>query len=221
MNRPLAATSLSILLALAACTSAAQRTAPSTLPPGAVPLFQGNSFAGWKTPATTLNTTPNPLAPPAPFWSFAPDGTLTAENDPALHGYDLYTRKSYKDLEFHIEFRYTGDADSGVYLRKPLIQVQIGVSSSLHTEKTGSLFQEGRGGGYVANAHGTDLLLKPGDWNDLRFIAQGDNLKVWLNGRQVLDTSIAKYPNPAPLGLQLHPGIKMKIQFRHGWLREL
>ena len=38
---------------------------------------------------------------------------------------------------------------------------------------------------------------------------------------QVLDTSIAKYPDPAPLGLQLHPGVKMKIEFRNGWLREL
>ena len=80
-----------------------------------------------------------------------------------------------------------------------------------------------RGGGYVANATGTDQLLKrsPGDWNQLRFIAKGDSLKVWLNDTQVLDTSIAKYPDPAPLGLQLHPGVKMKIEFRNGWLREL
>ena len=61
----------------------------------------------------------------------------------------------------------------------------------------------------------------PGDWNKLRFIAQGDSLKVWLNGTQVLDTTIAKYPDAAPLGLQLHPGVKMKIEFRNGWVREL
>jgi len=200
------------LFALTTCTSPPPQkttTPRATLPHGARPLFEGTSFAGWK------------IAPDNPYWSFSPDGILTAENDPALHGYDLYTEKSYKDVEFEIEFRYTGNADSGIYLRKPLIQIQIGVSSSLHAEKTASLFQEGKGGGYIANATNTDQLLKPNDWNTLHFIAQGDTLKVWLNGTHVLTTSIAQFPNPAPLGLQLHPGVKMKIQFRNGWLKEL
>jgi hypothetical protein len=209
MKIPLTAIALSALLAICGCNPPPMRNTSASLPAGAHPLFESNSFAGWN------------ISTPNRFWSFAPDGTVIAENDPALTGYDLYTRKNYKDVEFETEFRYTGDADSGVYLRKPLIQVQIGVSSSIHTEKTGSLFQEGRGAGYVANATGTGKLLKVGDWNKIRFIAQGDSLKVWLNGTLVLETSIAKYPDAAPLGLQLHPGVKMKIEFRHGWIREL
>jgi Domain of Unknown Function (DUF1080) len=214
MKKLLVVGAFSVLLALGGCISPGHEkttAAPRMMPLGAHPLFDGASFAGWK------------ISTPNPYWTFSADGVLTGdnENDPAVRGYDLYTEKSYKDIEFEIEFRYTGDADSGVYLRKPLIQVQVGVSSSLHTEKTGSLFQEGRGGGYVANATGVDKLLKVGDWNKFRFIAQGDSLKVWLNGSQVLDTSIAKYPDAAPLGLQLHPGVKMKIEFRNGWVREL
>jgi len=176
MKTSRAISAFSLLLALTACTSPYSQKANTSLPAlpaGAHPLFEGGSFAGWK------------IASPNPYWSFSPDGILTAENDAALHGYDLYTEKSYKDVEFEIEFRYTGNADSGIYLRKPLIQVQIGVSSSLHAEKTASLFQEGKGGGYIANATNTDQLLKPNDWNTLHFIAQGDTLKVWLNGTHV------------------------------------
>ncbi len=200
------------LLASSGCSSIIHKTAtaePNSIPPGAHPLFAGASFTGWKISADN------------PYWKFSPDGILVAENDPALHGYDLYSEKSYKDVEFEIEFRYADNSDSGVYLRSPLIQVQIGVSSSVHTEKTGSLFQEGRGGGYVANATGVDKLLKVGDWNKIRFIAHGGSLKVWVNGTQVLDTTITKYPDAAPLGLQLHPGVKMKIEFRNGWVKEL
>ena len=66
-----------------------------------------------------------------------------------------------------------------------------------------------------------EKLLKEGEWNKLRFIANGDNLKVWLNDQQVLDTSIASYSYAAPIGLQVHSGLKMKIEFRNIKAREL
>lgn len=166
------------------------------------PIFNGKDLAGWKVPD------------PNPFWKVV-DGVLVGENDPALRGNNLFTEKNYKDVEFEAEFRYHGEVDTGVYLRKPLIQVQIGVSRSLKVDKTGSLYAEGRGGGYVGNATGVEKLLKEGEWNKLRFIAKGDSLKVWLNGTQVLETSLAKYPDAAPLGVQIHGGLKMKIEYRN------
>lgn len=172
------------------------------------PIFNGKDFAGWKAPQNNI------------WWKIV-DGVLVGENDPNLRGNQLYTEKNYKDVEFETEFRYTGEVDSGIYLRKPLIQVQIGISRSLKVDKTGSLYQEGPGGSYVGNATGVDKLLKEGQWNKLRFIAKGDNLKVWLNDQQVLDTSIAKYPEAAPLGVQIHAGLKMKIEYQNIKAREL
>lgn len=172
------------------------------------PLFNGKDLTGWKAPTTN------------PFWKVV-DGTLVGENDDALRGSQLYTEKEYKDVEFETEFRFQGETDSGIYLRKPLTQVQIGTSRSLKVDKTASLYQEGRGGGYVGNATGVEKLLKPGEWNKLRFIAKGDKLTVWLNGEQVLETSMAKYPDAAPLGVQIHQGLKMKIEYRNMMAREL
>ena len=45
--------------------------------------------------------------------------------------------------------------------------------------------------------------------------------KVWLNGQQALDLNIAKYPQPGPIGLQLHFGAKNEIEFRNMNVREL
>jgi hypothetical protein len=176
--------------------------------PSMTPLFNGKDLSGWKVPEVN------------PWWKVV-DGVLVGENDSALRGNDLYTEKSYKDVEFETEFRFSGETDTGIYLRKPLIQVQIGTSRSLRVDKTGSVYQEGPGGGYVGNATGVDRLLRPGEWNKLRFIARGDNLKVWLNGEPVLEMSLAKYPEAAPLGVQIHRGLKMKIEFRNMLVREL
>jgi hypothetical protein len=60
-----------------------------------------------------------------------------------------------------------------------------------------------------------DKLLKVGEWNKIRFQAKGDNFKVWLNGEQVLDCTDPAFPDAAPIGLQVHPGVKMKVEFRN------
>lgn len=181
---------------------------PATQPKPMMPLFNGKDLAGWKAPENNI-------------WWKVENGVLVGENDPANRGSQLYTEKEYKDVEFETEFRFKGETDSGIYLRKPLTQVQIGTSRSLKVDKTASLYQEGRGGGYVGNANGVDKLLKEGEWNKMRFIAKGDKLTVWLNGQQVLETSLAKYPDAAPLGVQIHQGLKMKIEYRNMNAREL
>ena len=58
-------------------------------------------------------------------------------------------------------------------------------------------------------------LLKPGDWNRIRLEARGDTFTVWLNGEQVSSYTNAKYVGPAPIGLQIHAGLPMKVEFRN------
>jgi hypothetical protein len=176
------------------------------------PLFNGKDLSGWNVPS-----------PGATFCWKVVDGMLVGDPaaDPSGKVSDLYTTKSYKDIEFETEYRCDVTADSGVNLRKPMVQVQIGLSNHLKVDKTGSLYAEATGEGYVADSTGVDKVLKANDWNKLRFVAKGDKLTVWLNGTQVLDCSLAKYMGEAPIGLQLHAGPKMKIEFRNMNMREL
>lgn len=169
------------------------------------PIFNGKDLTGWKTPN------------PNPWWKVV-DGILVGESDPTLKGSMLYTEKSYKDVLFETEVRFPDDIDSGVMMRKPEIQFQIGVSRSLKKDMTCSVYARGK---YTGIAEGVDKLLKLNDWNTMRIKAQGSKYTVWLNGEQVLEYEDPAFPAAAPIGLQIHSNVKMKVEFRNIKAREL
>ena len=179
---------------------------PSHAEEAAVPIFNGKNLTGWTAPARN------------PFWTVT-DGVLTGENDPAKKGSMLKTEKSYGDCELEAEARWTGDIDSGFMMRKPEIQMQIGTSRSLKTDMTGCFYI----GNYpeAGQAKERAKLLKPGDWNHFKLIAKGDTFTVFINGTQAVSYQNAKYAEPAPIGLQIHPGLDMKVEFRNLKVKEL
>ncbi|MCE9547696.1 MAG: DUF1080 domain-containing protein [Planctomycetia bacterium] len=179
-----------LLLLLPACAAAVE--------PDLAPIFNGQDLAGFSVPK------------PNPWWSVQ-DGVLVGASDPAKKGSMLWTERSYNDVIVEVEFRFTGEIDSGVMLRKPEIQAQIGVSRSLQKDMTGSIYAHGK---YPKPAAGVDKALKVGDWNTMRFQAKGSTYDVWLNGQHVLIYEDKAFPGAAPIGLQIHPGVKMKIEFR-------
>ena len=65
-----------------------------------------------------------------------------------------------------------------------------------------------------ARATGVEKLLKPGDWNRIRIEARGNTFTVWLNGTQVSRYTDAKYAGPAPIGLEMHANVEMRVEFR-------
>jgi hypothetical protein len=140
------------------------------------------------------------------------DGVIVGENGPDKKGSMLYTERSYGDVAFEGDVRFSGEIDSGVMMRKPEVQVQIGVSRSLKRDMTCSFYT----GTYpeAARAAGVEKLLKAGDWNRIRIEARGDTFTVWLNGTQVSRFTDAKYAAPGPIGLQIHAGLTMKVEFR-------
>jgi hypothetical protein len=66
----------------------------------------------------------------------------------------------------------------------------------------------------AAQAKRSGELLKPNDWNTIRLQARGPRFTIWLNGTQVVDYEDPKYAGPAPIGLQVHGGLAMKVEFR-------
>lgn len=161
-------------------------------------IFNGKDLTGWKVPAEN------------PWWKVQ-NGVLIGENDAKMKGHVLETEKTYTDVVVETEVRFSGEIDSGIFLRKDW-QCQIGISRSLKKDMTCSVYARGK---YENQAQNVDKLLKKDDWNLIRIEAKGDNFKIFLNGEKVLEFTDNGFPKAAPIGLQIHPGLKMKVEFRN------
>lgn len=172
-------------------------------------IFNGNDLMGWQVPD------------PNPFWRVV-DGVLIGENDADRKGHVLYTKKAYKDFVIELEARWSGEIDSGIMLRQPELQLQIGISRSLKKDMTCSFYTNFKEK-YPDAGQAKDLekFLKPGDWNKIRLQAKGDTFTAWLNGQKIVEYKDDRYPNAYPIGLQIHPGLVMKIEFRNIRLKDL
>jgi len=202
--------SLRFLAALAALIVSASAAGPNLFS-----AFNGKDLAGWKTSGDDA------------FWTAA-DGVLTGENKESFKDYKkgnmLYTEKSYQDVVIECECRFSGEIDSGIMVRKDAagkkdIQMQIGVSRSLKKDMTGAFYI----GKYpeAGWAPKVATLWKSGEWNKIRFQAKGDTYSVWINGEQVSNYVDAGYPKAAPVGLQVHGGVKMKVEYRNVAVAEI
>jgi len=194
---------LPLLLICAVASGADDKPANAQLQP----LFNGKDLTGFKEPS------------PNPWWKVV-DGVLVGASSPDKKGNVLYTEKSYGDFVLESDVRFPDNIDSGFMYGKPELQVQIGVSRSLKVDMTGSIYYKGK---YPpeARAKGVDKLLKVGDWNTIRMEVKGKTTKVWLNGQHVLTFDCPEEIKPAPIGLQIHPGVVMKVEFRNLKIAEL
>lgn len=185
-----------IIVALGIVTSLWAEVPPTS---SLSPIFNGHDLTGW-------------MAASEPgYWSVV-DGAIVGQSDARMKGSMLYTEKPYGDVIVEAEVRFTGEIDSGIMVRRPELQVQIGVSRSLKRDMTCSFYT----GTYPKEARAPKAaeLLKPGEWNRIRVEAKGDTFTVWLNGVQVSRYTDAKYAEPGPIGLQIHANVVMKVEFR-------
>ena len=177
------------------------RTSAAEAAPKFEPIFNGRDLAGWSS------------ADREKFWRVE-NGVLIGENDEKLAGNYLWTEKSYADFILEFDVRWMGEVDTGVEIRKPKLQLQLGVSRSLKRDMTGSLYT----GKYpeAAQAKDASRLLKPaGEWNTFRLEARGPVFTVWINGQPAVNYTDEKFIGAAPLGLQIHAGVKMKVEYRN------
>lgn len=190
---------------LLACSCTTARAAG----PDLQPIFNGRDLAGWQASAS------------AEFWRVE-DGVLVGENDEAMAGSMLRTEKSYGDFVLEFDVRWTGEIDSGVEFRAPVIQLQLGVSRSLKRDMSGSFYVGKPGYPEPGRANNAAALMKPaGEWNTFRLRAHGPVFTVWINGAQAVEFTDAQFTGPAPIGLQIHGGLPMKVEYRNIRLAEL
>ena len=176
----------------------------------ALPLiFNGKDLTGWQPPPTNLH------------WK-AEGGLLVGQSDEKKTGSMLYTERSFSNFVFETEVRWKGDCDSGVMFRKPELQLQLGVSRSLKVDMSCCFYTGGKDAyPQEGRAQNKDKLFKPEDWNRVRLQVIGDTATVWLNGEQVTKYANPKYAAPGPIGLQVHPGVAMRVEYRDVRLKEL
>lgn len=178
----------------------------------AAPIFDGKSLEGWRVEGH-------------PYWTVR-DGVLTGQSDSEKKNSNLWTRAEYKDFKLTLDFRFKSEnttdlrVDSGVFIRNSSDQIQIGVSGSKKRDLTASPYI-GTKKGYPVEAEGIPGLLKEGDWNSMTIIAKGATYTVELNGKKVLEYTSESASEKGPVGLQVHAGTLMKVEFRNLDLEEL
>lgn len=177
--------------------------------PGIESIFNGMDLSGWREPS------------PNKWWSVQ-DGILVGNQDPAQEGSVLRTEREYEDLIVQADVKFSGDVDSGIFLRKgEKWQCQIGVSRKLKRDMTCSIYSP-FDGGYPHQARGVERWMRRGEWNRIRILARGQRFRIWLNGKLVLDCEDSRFPGPGPIGLQVHPNVPgMQVMFRNLRAQEL
>jgi hypothetical protein len=64
---------------------------------------------------------------------------------------------------------------------------------------------------------------KPGEWNDYSIVSRGSEIKIAINGVAMaeLEDCDPKRLKRGWLGLQVHTGMPMRVQFKDFYLRRL
>lgn len=164
------------------------------------PIFNGKDLSGWKVPDNNI-------------WYLVQDGILQIRSSPDKKGSVLWTEKEYENFVMELEFKFiAGTVDSGVHV-KCEDQIQIGISGSLKRDMTASPYIPGKG--YPVEAEGVKELLKMEDWNQMRIEVRGTEYAVSLNGKKVMTYKSDTGKEKGPIGLQLHGGKDMSIDYRN------
>ncbi|MCA9163975.1 MAG: DUF1080 domain-containing protein, partial [Planctomycetales bacterium] len=206
--------------------------APLNTPPeGFTRLFNGQDLTGWKglvgNPKTRAAMSEQQLAEAQAkadqqmrdHWHVI-DGVLVFDGK----GQSLCTAKDYGDFELWLDWKITGGADSGIYLRgRPQVQIWDPVNG-IDQAKVGS------GGLYNNQKNPSKPLLvadRPaGEWNSFYIRMIGERVTVRLNGHLVVDDVPLEnywerdrpiYPS-GQIELQTHGG---EIRFRRLYIREI
>lgn len=189
----------STLLLAFTCVSLSSLKSVSAEEPSTT-IYSASDLSDWKVPENNI-------------WWIAEDGILKVRSGPKKKGSILWSEKEFENFTVELEFKFvSGVIDSGVHLRNQ-DQIQIGISGSLKRDMTASPYIPGKG--YPVEAEGVAELLKHDDWNHMKIEVSGMKYVCHLNGKKVMsytsDTGLKK----GPIGLQLHGGKEMSIDFKN------
>ena len=176
-----------------------------------VSLFNGVNLSGW-----TIHGTKK--------W-YVENGDLVCENGPDNeYGY-LSTNEYYDDFILTLEYKQESNGNSGVFFRSTLDGIiingwQVEISPPGHD--TGGIYESYGRGWLIKPDPIKDKSLKYGDWNSMKIMVKGDNVKTWLNGVEMIHINDQKIgEGKGSIALQIHAGDDVKVRWRNIKLEKL
>ena len=195
-------------------------------------LFNGKDLTGWDS---------------APGWWAVEDGALTSESTAEKPckacNYLIWTGGQPKDFELTAEFKLSEKGNSGIQIRSEArpnwdtygYQADMSGDGELigfvYHHKHGLI--AGRGEDVTLGADGkrhvkplgapAELLkgYKKNDWNHYRVVCRGAVIETYINGVKMCHfTGTESDAKGGLIGLQMHPGPPMKVQFKNITLDE-
>jgi hypothetical protein len=224
---------LTLLLLLFALALASE-VRPGPPPEGFVSMFNGKDLTGWAGSDT--------------YWKVE-NGILTGTADGTLkyNRFIVWKGGNVKNFEWRAKVRVTAGGNSGLQYRsveRPDLgeTVVVGYQCDVvpnRADYNGMLYEE-RGRRILAHT-GEKVIIDPagqpwvvgqfplkafkaGEWHDFRVLVEGNHHQHWIDGQQtvdVIDLDEKGRKLDGILGMQVHVGPPMKIEYQDLFLKKL
>jgi hypothetical protein len=200
---------------------------------GFVQMFDGKTLNGWEGDSTFWRMEDGILV-----------GELTASTPIKTNSFLIWRDGVTADFELKTDFRITPDGNSGINYRSEEMpgipfalkgyQADIdgkNTYTGLNYEERGRTFLARRSEKVIIETSKKPELLehistddsllskiKTGDWNEYYLIAKGNHLQHYINGvlmSDVTDNDTVNRKFSGLLGLQVHVGPPMKVEYRN------
>ena len=186
---------------------------------GSVSLFDGYSLDGWE--GDTQNV-----------WRVENQTIVGGSLDGNSRNEFLSTKQSYDHFRLTLEYKLIGTegfVNGGVQFRSRRISdsrnEMVGYQADIGAGWSGSLYDESRRGIMLAEADKQRMarIEKPGEWNRYEILAQGNQVKLFLNDSHMITyvESDQAIEQNGLVALQIHGGCKAEISFRNIMIESL
>ena len=141
------------------------------------------------------------------------DGFIVVKPDQGSGG-NIYTRDEYSNFILRFEFQLSPGANNGLAIRAPLTGNAAYVGMELQIiDNTDEIYSNLQPYQYHGSVYGVipakKGFLKPiGEWNEQEVIADGNKIKVILNGTVIVDGDISEAIENGTMDKRDHPGLE-------------
>ncbi|MDD4514385.1 family 16 glycoside hydrolase [Massilibacteroides sp.] len=140
------------------------------------------------------------------------DGTISMIPSRSFGG-NLYTKDEYGNFIFRFEFQLTPAANNGLGIRTPLegdaayVGMELQILDNEHPVYATLAPYQYHGSVYGIIPAERGYLKPTGEWNYQEVVANGDNIKVTLNGHVIVDGNIRDAVKNGTPDKKEHPGL--------------
>lgn len=140
------------------------------------------------------------------------DGVISVYPSKSFGG-NLYTKKEYGNFIFRFEFQLTPAANNGVGIRTPMegdaayVGMEIQILDDRHPVYKDITPLQPHGSVYGIIGAKRDALKPVGEWNYEEIYADGDHIRVTVNGKVVVDGNIREAVKNGTPDKKQHPGL--------------